>query len=68
VKVAGSKVIVKQRCPVHGGRAFKVPLKDKDKYIHLIQNAVFRCYKTFISSRMLFFGVINVDRKLNKVI
>jgi hypothetical protein len=45
VKVAGSKVIVKQRCPVHGGRAFKVPLKDKDKYIHLIQNAVFRCYK-----------------------
>ncbi len=45
VKVAGSKVIVKQRCPVHGGRQFKIPLKDKDQYIHLIQDGVFRCYK-----------------------
>ena len=45
VKVAGNKVIVKQRCPVHGGRAFKIPLKDKDKYINLIQDGVFRCYK-----------------------
>ena len=31
VKVAGSKIVIKQRCPVHGGRAFKIPLKDKDK-------------------------------------
>jgi hypothetical protein len=45
VKVAGKQVIVKQRCPVHGGRAFKVPLKDKDNYIDLIQDGVFRCYK-----------------------
>ena len=45
VKVAGSKVIVKQKCPVHGGRAFKIPLKEKDKYIDLIQDGVFRCYK-----------------------
>ena len=45
VKVAGNKVIVKQRCPVHGGRAFKVPLKQKDSYINLIQDGVFRCYK-----------------------
>ncbi len=45
VKVAGNKVIVKQRCPVHGGRAFKIPLNDKDKYINLIHDGVFRCYK-----------------------
>jgi hypothetical protein len=45
VKVAGSKVIVKQRCPVHGGRQFKMALKDKDQYIHLIQDCVFRCFK-----------------------
>lgn len=45
MKVAGSKVIVKQRCPIHGGRQFKIPLKDKDQYIHLIQDGVFRCYK-----------------------
>jgi len=45
VKVAGNKIIIKQRCPVHGGRAFKIPLKDKDKYIHFIRDGVFRCYK-----------------------
>lgn len=45
VKVAGNKVIVKQRCPTHGGRAFKILLKDKDNYINLIQDGVFRCYK-----------------------
>ena len=45
MKVAGSKVIVKQRCPVHGGRQFKVSLKDKDQYIQFIQDGVFRCYK-----------------------
>jgi len=45
VKVAGNKIIIKQRCPVHGGRAFKLPLKEKDNYIHLIQEGVYRCYK-----------------------
>jgi len=45
VKVAGGKIIIKQRCPVHGGRAFKIPLKDKDNYIHFIHDGVFRCYK-----------------------
>ena len=45
VKVAGSKVIVKQRCPQHGGRQFKVSLKDKDQYIDFIKDGVFRCFK-----------------------
>jgi hypothetical protein len=45
VKVAGSKIVVKQRCPVHGGRAFKVNSRDKDQYIDLIRDGVFRCYK-----------------------
>lgn len=45
VKVAGSKVIVKQRCPEHGGRQFKVNIKDKDQYINLIKDGIFRCYK-----------------------
>ena len=45
VKVAGNNVILKQRCPVHGGRQFKVPLKDKDQYIDLIKDGVFRCFK-----------------------
>jgi hypothetical protein len=45
VKVSGSKVIVKQRCPQHGGRQFKVNLKDKDQYIQYIQDGVFRCFR-----------------------
>lgn len=45
VKVAGSKVIVKQRCPQHGGRQFKVNLSDKNQYIDLIKDGIFRCYK-----------------------
>ena len=45
VKVSGNKIVMKQRCPEHGGRSFTVPLKEKDSYIHLIQENVFRCYK-----------------------
>ncbi len=45
VKVSGNKIVMKQRCPTHGGRSFTVPLKEKDSYIHLIQENVFRCYK-----------------------
>lgn len=45
LKVSGNQIIVKQRCPVHGGVSFKVPLKEKDKFIHLISDAVFRCFK-----------------------
>ena len=45
VKVAGSKIVVKQRCPVHGARAFKVNSRDKDQYIDFIKDGVFRCYK-----------------------
>ena len=45
VKVSSNKIVIKQRCPDHGGRSFTVPLNEKDNYIHLIQDAVFRCYK-----------------------
>ncbi|GAH47141.1 unnamed protein product [marine sediment metagenome] len=45
VKVSGNKIVMKQRCPDHGGRSFTVHLKEKDSYIHLIKENVFRCYK-----------------------
>jgi len=45
VKVSGNKIVIKQRCPTHGGRSFTVPLKEKDSYIHLIQENAFKCYK-----------------------
>jgi hypothetical protein len=45
VKVSGNQIVIKQRCPTHGGRVFKVPLLQKDEYIDLIRDGVFRCYK-----------------------
>jgi transcription elongation factor Elf1 len=45
LKVAGSKVVVKQRCPVHGGRSFTFPLVQKDALIPEIERNIFRCYK-----------------------
>ncbi len=45
VKLAGDKMIVKQRCPTHGGRSYKVPLTQKDYFIPHIRSAVFRCFK-----------------------
>ena len=45
IKVSGPQMIVKQRCPTHGGRSFKIPLRDLDNYINSIRDGVFRCYK-----------------------
>ena len=45
VKLAGTKMIIKQRCPTHGGRVIKLPLMQKDLVIPYIRNAVFRCFK-----------------------
>lgn len=45
LKVAGDKMIIKQRCPQHGGRSYKLPLIQKDQFILYIRNAIFRCYK-----------------------
>jgi len=43
-KVNGPQVIIKQRCPEHGGRVFKLPLKELDSYINLILDGIYRCY------------------------
>lgn len=45
VKVAGVQVIVKQRCPIHGPRSFKLPVSFLSRQIPFIQDAVYRCYK-----------------------
>lgn len=45
LKVGKTDIVIKQRCPRHGGRAFRVPLMHKDQYIDLVRDAVFRCYK-----------------------
>ena len=45
VKVAGLRVIVKQKCPVHGGRKFEFPFVHLNHQMPFIQDGVYRCYK-----------------------
>lgn len=45
VKLSGSQIIIKQRCPQHGGRSFQVPFENKNIYIDLIRDGIFRCFK-----------------------
>lgn len=45
LKVIGYQILIKQRCPTHGGRKYVVPLMKKDEFMPYIRDAVFRCYK-----------------------
>jgi len=45
LKVAGNKMVVKQRCPIHGGRSFNIPTMQKDLFLPYIKDSIFRCYK-----------------------
>lgn len=45
LKLAGTQMIIKQRCPSHGGRVIKLPLMQKDLVLPYIRNAVFKCFK-----------------------
>ena len=45
LKLAGTRMIIKQRCPTHGGRVIKLPLLQKDLVMPYIRNAVFKCFK-----------------------
>ena len=45
VKVEGPQIIIKQRCPQHGGRRFTLPLMNKHLFIDLIKDGIFRCFK-----------------------
>lgn len=45
LKLAGTQMIIKQRCPTHGGRSIKLPLLRKDLVIPYIRNSVFKCFK-----------------------
>jgi len=45
IKVAGPTMIIKMRCPNHGGRAFKVPYSQKDNIIPYLGATISQCYK-----------------------
>jgi len=59
LKVDGEDIIIKQRCPTHGNRSFKIPLRNLDKYLPFINDSIFRCYecgKKADLDRLLFTG------------
>jgi len=59
LKVDGEDIIIKQRCPTHGGRSFKILLRNLDKYLPFINDSIFRCYecgKKADLDRLLFTG------------
>ena len=45
LKVTGKQLLIKQRCPRHGGRAFKIPLMQRNLILPHIPRALYRCYK-----------------------
>ena len=45
IKNSGSKVVIKHRCPKHGGDKFTVPFEDKNLYLDLIHNGLYRCFE-----------------------
>lgn len=45
VKPVKDQLLVKQKCPYHGGRLFKLPIRLKDDSISHFQDAIFRCLK-----------------------
>ncbi|MBD3195086.1 MAG: hypothetical protein GF317_08535 [Candidatus Lokiarchaeota archaeon] len=45
MKADGNDFIIKQRCSEHGARSFRVPIMEKNNYMDIIQDRIFRCYK-----------------------
>jgi hypothetical protein len=45
LKVSGREVVIKQRCPIHGEKAYKIPFDQVEQYLPYFNDAVFRCFK-----------------------
>ncbi|HEY0088262.1 MAG TPA: hypothetical protein VGB37_05425, partial [Candidatus Lokiarchaeia archaeon] len=45
LKVAGLKIVIKQKCPKHGARAIVFPFMQKDLLVPHLREAIFRCFK-----------------------
>ncbi|MHA1913664.1 MAG: zinc-ribbon domain-containing protein [Promethearchaeota archaeon] len=45
VKAESNKVLIKQRCPTHGGRSFRIPLMEREQYLPQIREGIPRCFK-----------------------
>jgi len=45
IKNSDDKVVIKHRCSEHGDDKIVVPFADKELYLDLIHNGIYRCYK-----------------------
>ena len=45
LKYTPKKIIVKQNCPLHGKKAFVIPLSSVPGLLSVIRDSIFRCYK-----------------------
>ena len=45
LKVSGPELVLKQKCPEHGERLFKIPLIEKPHLMPHFRMGIFRCYK-----------------------
>lgn len=45
VKAENNKVLIKQRCPTHGGRSFRIPLMERERFLSKIREGIPRCFK-----------------------
>jgi hypothetical protein len=45
LKISGQKVIIKQKCPKHGTRLFKLPIVALEHVMDLIRSGTFRCMR-----------------------
>jgi ribosomal protein L32 len=45
IKLVKDQILIKQRCPKHGGRFFRLPIRLKDESITHFRNTIFLCSK-----------------------
>jgi Zn-finger nucleic acid-binding protein len=45
VKAESNKVLIKQRCPNHGVRSFRIPLMEREQFLPQIRGRIPLCFK-----------------------
>ncbi|UCC19976.1 MAG: hypothetical protein JSV62_01465 [Promethearchaeota archaeon] len=43
LKPMGKKIVIKQKCPQHGDRSFKIPIMKKNQFIQDFRHGIFQC-------------------------
>ncbi len=45
LKYTPHKVVVKNKCPIHGAKSFVIPLNSLESLIPVIKDSIYRCFK-----------------------